>query len=80
MNTAAFVILVWVVNFGISIWNAYAVGKAWVETKYSGGWPRFVAWAQQEATRQHDTHPSAPDAAHSERTATPLSPKQFPDG
>jgi hypothetical protein len=45
MNTAAFVILVWVVNFGISIWNAYAVGKAWVETKYSGGWPRFVAWA-----------------------------------
>src|ERR671910_3602721 len=43
-------------------------------------WPRFVAWAQQEATRQHDTHPSAPDAAHSERTATPLSPKQFPDG
>lgn len=45
MNTAAFVILVWVVNFGISVWNAYAVGKAWVETKYSGGWPRFVAWA-----------------------------------
>lgn len=45
MNTAAFVILVWVVNFGISIWNAYAVGKAWVETKYSGGWARFVAWA-----------------------------------
>jgi hypothetical protein len=42
---AAFVILVWMLNFGISIWNAYAVGKAWVETKHSGGWPRIVAWA-----------------------------------
>jgi hypothetical protein len=42
---AAFVILVWLLNFGISIWNAYAVGKAWVETKHSGGWPRIVAWA-----------------------------------
>jgi hypothetical protein len=38
------VVLVWFVNFGISIWNAYAVGKAWVETKHSGGWPRFMAW------------------------------------
>ena len=38
------IILVWVLNFGISIWNAYAVGKAWVETKHSGGWPRFMAW------------------------------------
>jgi hypothetical protein len=38
------IILVWFVNFGISIWNAYAVGKAWVETKHSGGWPRFMAW------------------------------------
>jgi hypothetical protein len=38
------VVLVWFVNFGISIWNAYAVGKAWVETKHYGGWPRFMAW------------------------------------
>jgi hypothetical protein len=42
---AAFVILVWLLNFGISIWNAYAVGKAWVETKHAGGWPRIVSWA-----------------------------------
>jgi hypothetical protein len=42
---AAFVILIWLLNFGISIWNAYAVGLAWVETKHNGGWPRFVAWA-----------------------------------
>jgi hypothetical protein len=36
--------LVWVLNFGISIWNAYTVGKAWAETKHHGGWPRFMAW------------------------------------
>jgi hypothetical protein len=38
------VVLVWILNLGISIWNAYAVGKAWVETKHHGGWPRFMAW------------------------------------
>src|SRR5947209_5600291 len=37
-------VLFWVLNLGISIWNAYAVGKAWVETKHHGGWPRFMAW------------------------------------
>jgi hypothetical protein len=42
---AALIILVWLLNFGISIWNAYAVGLAWVETKHAGGWARFVAWA-----------------------------------
>lgn len=41
----AFVILIWVLNFGISIWNAYAVGLAWVETKHNGGWARAMAWA-----------------------------------
>jgi hypothetical protein len=43
--TTVFVILVWLLNFGISIWNAYAVGLAWVETKHAGGWPRAMAWA-----------------------------------
>ena len=38
-------ILIWLLNFGISFWNAYAVGLAWVETKHSGGWPRVTAWA-----------------------------------
>ncbi len=42
---AGFIILVWLLNFGISVWNAYAVGSAWVETKHSGGWPRLIAWA-----------------------------------
>lgn len=35
---------IWVLNLLISFWNAYAVGKAWVETKHAGGWPRFMAW------------------------------------
>jgi hypothetical protein len=37
-------ILMWILNFGISIWNAYACGHAWVETKYVGGWRRFMVW------------------------------------
>jgi uncharacterized membrane protein (DUF485 family) len=37
-------VLVWILNLAISTWNAYAVGKAWVETKHYGGWPRFLAW------------------------------------
>ncbi len=37
--------LVWVLNFGISVWNAYAVGKVWVEARHAGGWHRFVCWA-----------------------------------
>jgi len=31
---AALVVLVWLLNFGISIWNAYAVGLAWVAALY----------------------------------------------
>lgn len=33
-----------VLNVAISLWNAYATGKAWVEAKYTGGWPRFMTW------------------------------------
>ena len=40
-----FILLIWLLNFGLSVWNAYAVGLAWVETKHSGGWPRVTAWA-----------------------------------
>ena len=36
--------LVWVLNFAISIWNAYAVGKVWVEARIAGGWHRFMCW------------------------------------
>ena len=31
-------------NFGISVWNAYAVGKVWVEAAHAGGWRRFMCW------------------------------------
>jgi hypothetical protein len=37
-------ILAWLLMFAMSAWNAYAVGRAWVETKVVGGWPRFMAW------------------------------------
>jgi hypothetical protein len=37
--------LVWVLNFGISIWNAYAVGKVWVDAAHAGGWRRIMCWA-----------------------------------
>ena len=37
--------LVWLLNFGISIWNAYAVGKSWAEARAAGGWPRVLCWA-----------------------------------
>ena len=36
--------LVWVLNFAISVWNAYAVGKVWVEARAAGGWHRFMCW------------------------------------
>jgi hypothetical protein len=36
--------LVWVLNFAISVWNAYAVGKVWVEARHAGGWHRFMCW------------------------------------
>ncbi len=42
--SGAYVILIWLLNFGISFWNAYSVGLAWVETKHNGGWPRIMAW------------------------------------
>jgi hypothetical protein len=38
------VILILVLNFGISWWNAYACGKAWAEAKAAGGFPRFMCW------------------------------------
>jgi hypothetical protein len=36
--------LVWVLNFGISVWNAYAVGKVWVDARVAGGWHRIMCW------------------------------------
>jgi hypothetical protein len=36
--------LVWVLNFAISVWNAYAVGKVWIEARVAGGWHQFMCW------------------------------------
>lgn len=36
--------LVWMLNFGISVWNAYAVGKVWIEARVAGGWHRIMCW------------------------------------
>jgi hypothetical protein len=37
--------LVWLLNLAVSTWNAYAVGKSWVEARAAGGWPRLLCWA-----------------------------------
>jgi len=38
------ILLLWVLNFGISIFNAWACGKTWTESKHAGGLPRFMNW------------------------------------
>jgi hypothetical protein len=38
------ILFIWCLNLGISIWNAYATGKVWVEAKHAGGVHRFMAW------------------------------------
>jgi hypothetical protein len=37
--------LIWLLNAAISTWNAYAVGRSWVEARVAGGWPRLMCWA-----------------------------------
>ncbi len=37
-------LLLLVLNFGISFWNAYASGSFLTESKIVGGWPRFIVW------------------------------------
>ncbi len=38
------IVLLWIVNFAISWFNAWACGKTWNESKHSGGWPHFLNW------------------------------------
>jgi hypothetical protein len=44
MSQLPLVFLLLLLNLGISWWNAYAVGHAWVESKHAGGSRRFMAW------------------------------------
>lgn len=37
-------ILLVVMNFAISWFNAWAVGKSWPESKHEGGWAHFMNW------------------------------------
>jgi hypothetical protein len=37
-------LLVLILNFGISWWNARVTGLDWVESKHLGGWIRFMTW------------------------------------
>lgn len=39
-----FIAFIWLLNFAISWWNGYAVGKCWAEAKAVGGWMRFMTW------------------------------------
>jgi|GEM_PF-5353314 hypothetical protein len=34
--------VIWLINFGISIWNARVVGLIWVEAKQLGGFANFL--------------------------------------
>lgn len=36
--------LIFMLNFGISWFNAWAVGKMWLESKATGGFQHFVTW------------------------------------
>jgi hypothetical protein len=39
------IVILWIVNLGISVWNAVAAGRAWPETQHAGGFQRILAWA-----------------------------------
>lgn len=41
---SAIVVLFLILNFGISWFNAWSVGRSWAETKVIGGLARFMAW------------------------------------
>lgn len=38
------IVLIWILNFAISIFNAWSCGKTWNESKYAGGMPHFMNW------------------------------------
>jgi hypothetical protein len=38
------IILIWLLNYGISWLNCYSVSRSWLDAKAHGGWPRFMCW------------------------------------
>ncbi len=45
VSVPVWLMVVWLINLGISFWNARVVGLAWVESKRVGGWLRVMIWA-----------------------------------
>lgn len=40
-----FIVIMLLLNFGISWWNAYVAGVNWVEAKIAGGFARLLIWS-----------------------------------
>jgi len=38
-------IVLWIFNLGVCIWNIYAIGNTWVEARHAGGWMNFAVWS-----------------------------------
>jgi len=38
------IVIFLVLNFVLSIFNAWSVGRSWVEARAAGGWARFMSW------------------------------------
>ncbi len=38
------IVLILLLNYGISWFNAWSVGRSWADSKAIGGWPRFMVW------------------------------------
>jgi hypothetical protein len=38
------IFLLVLINFAISWFNSWSVGRGWAESKARGGWPRFMSW------------------------------------
>lgn len=38
------IVLIWIINFLISWFNAWGCGKTWAETRINGGFPHFMNW------------------------------------
>lgn len=43
-DSVLLIVLIWIVNCGISFWNAMMAGVVWVEFMAMGGWNRLLVW------------------------------------
>ena len=67
------ILAVLALNFGISWWNAYVCGRAWVESKAVGGWIRVATAGGRPWTRLVvETGGAVLDQEHVDRLALPF--------